>query len=60
MPPLNLLTPTALAVGQSFAASNGITVRVNSSVPGGFSISVFPTPIPNPAMDMSYLVPLLL
>jgi hypothetical protein len=40
MPQLNLLTKTALAVGQSFTAANGITVQVNGSVPGGFSITV--------------------
>ena len=40
MPPLNLLTKTALAVGQSFTTDNGVTVQVNSSVPGGFSITV--------------------
>ena len=60
LPPLNLLTKTALTVGQSFAAGNGVTVQVNSSVPGGFSIGVFPTPYSNPLSDMSYLVPLLL
>jgi hypothetical protein len=60
IPPLNLLTKTALTVGQSFAAGNGVTVQVNGSVPGGFSIGVFPTPYSNPLSDMSYLVPLLL
>ena len=40
MPPLNLLTKTALAVGQSFTTDNGVTVQVNSPVPGGFSITV--------------------
>ena len=40
MPPLNLLTKTALAGGQSFTTDNGVTVQVNSSVPGGFSITV--------------------
>jgi hypothetical protein len=41
MPQLNLLTKTALAVGQSFTTDNGVTVQVNSSVPGGgFSITV--------------------
>jgi len=37
--PLALLTKSALAAGQSFA-SDGATVQVNSSVPGGFSITV--------------------
>jgi hypothetical protein len=40
VPQLNLLTKTALAVGQSFTTDNGVTVQVNSSVPGGFSITV--------------------
>jgi hypothetical protein len=41
MPQLNLLTKTALAVGQSFTTDNGVIVQVNSSVPGGgFSITV--------------------
>ena len=40
MPPLNLLTKTALTVGQSFTAGNGVGVHVNSSVPGGFTVSI--------------------
>jgi hypothetical protein len=40
MPQLNLLTKTALAVGQAFTAANGITVQVSGSVPGGFSVTV--------------------
>jgi hypothetical protein len=40
MPPLNLLTKTALAVGQSFT-TDGVTVQVGNSVPGGgFSVQV--------------------
>jgi hypothetical protein len=39
-PPLNLLTKTALAAGQSFTTDNGVTVLVNSPAPGGFSITV--------------------
>jgi hypothetical protein len=61
MPPLNLLTKTALTVGQLFTTANGMSVQVNSSVPGGFSISVFPTPNLNSSSpDVSYLVPILL
>jgi hypothetical protein len=37
--PLALLTKTALTVGQSFT-TDGVTVQVVSSVPGGFSIQV--------------------
>jgi hypothetical protein len=37
--PLALLTKTALTAGQSFA-TDGVTVQVGSSVPGGFSIQV--------------------
>jgi PASTA domain len=37
--PLALLTKTALTAGQSYTAG-GVTVRVGSSVPGGFSIQV--------------------
>jgi hypothetical protein len=40
MAPLALLTKTALTVGQSLTADNGVTVQVDSSVPGGFSITV--------------------
>ena len=40
VPQLNLLTKTALAVGQSFTTDSGVTVQVDSSVPGGFSITV--------------------
>jgi hypothetical protein len=40
VPPLNLLTKTGLAAGQSFAIVNGVMVKVTSSVPGGFSITV--------------------
>jgi hypothetical protein len=39
-PPLNLLTKTALSVGQSFTAANGVTVQVNGSLAGGFSITI--------------------
>jgi PASTA domain len=40
VPPLNLLTKTALQAGQSFTAGNGVSVRVNSAVPGGFTVSI--------------------
>jgi len=40
VPQLNLLTKTALAVGQSFTTDSGVTVHILSSVPGGFSITV--------------------
>ena len=58
--PLALLTKTPLTVGQSFITGNGVTIQVDSSVPGGFSINVSPTRVQNPSADMSYLVPLLL
>jgi hypothetical protein len=38
--PLDLLTKTALTVGQSFTTDNGVTVQVGRSVPGGFYITV--------------------
>src|SRR6202044_655795 len=40
VPPLNLLTKTGLAAGQSFTIVNGVKVEVDSSVAGGFSITV--------------------
>jgi hypothetical protein len=61
MPPLNLLTKTALTAGQSFVAASGVTVTVNNAVlGGGFSISVSGGPHPTSSTDMSYLVPILL
>ena len=39
VPPLNLLTKTGLTAGQSFSV-NGIVVKVDSAVAGGFSITV--------------------
>jgi len=63
MPPLNLLTKTALTVGQAFTTGEGMAVQVNGSVPGGFSITVFATPGPilsTLSPDISYLVPILL
>ena len=62
VPPLNLLTPTALTVGQTFT-NESMTVQVDGFLPGGFSVTVFaaPSPIqPVPAPDISYLVPILL
>lgn len=64
IPPLNLLTKKALTVGQSYLTTQGVSVGVNSSVPGGgFSVTVSVPPPPvlgKPTRDMSYLVPLLL
>jgi hypothetical protein len=40
MPPLNLLTKTGLTAGQSFTIVNGIMVQVDSSVAGGFSVTI--------------------
>ena len=40
LPPLNLLTKTALTVGQSFMAANGVIVQITGSVAGGFAITV--------------------
>jgi hypothetical protein len=40
VPPLNLLTKTGLAAGQSFTIVNGVKVEVNNAVAGGFSITV--------------------
>lgn len=39
VPPLNLLTKTGLAAGQSFTV-NEVTVQVDSAVAGGFSMTV--------------------
>ena len=64
IPPLNLLTKKALTVGQSYLTTQGVSVGVNSSVPGGgFSVTVSVAPPPvlgRPVRDMSYLIPLLL
>ena len=64
IPPLNLLTKTALTGGQIFPTGAGATVQVNDSVlGGGFSITVFgiPGPMhPTRSPDISYLVPILL
>jgi hypothetical protein len=38
--PVRLLTTTALTSGKSFTTDTDVAVRVNSSVPGGFSIQV--------------------
>ena len=38
--PVVLLTTTALAAGQTFTTDNGVTVQVNTALPGGFSITV--------------------
>ncbi len=40
VPPLNLLTKTGLAVGQTFTIVNGVAVTVDSSVAGGFSFTI--------------------
>ena len=37
---LDLLTPTALTVGQGFTSDTGVTVKVVKALPGGFSVSV--------------------
>lgn len=38
--PLELLTPTALAVGQSFTADTGLVVEVTAALPGGLTVSI--------------------
>jgi hypothetical protein len=64
VPPLNLLTKTALTVGQVFLTTQGVSVQVNRSLPGGgFSISVSVAAGPvlgTPSPDITYLVPILL
>jgi hypothetical protein len=63
LPALSLFTKKALTVGQSFTTITGVNVQVDSSVSGGFSITVFTTPGPvlsNSSPDVSYVVPILL
>lgn len=51
--PIELLTTTALIVGQTFTSDNGVTVRVNNVLPGGFSISIeVPTSIVPDVIDL--------
>ncbi len=38
---LDLLTTTALVVGQTFTADTGVTVTVMGDLPGGFSVKIF-------------------
>ena len=45
VPPLNLLTPTALTVEQTFT-NESMTVQVDGFLPGGFSVTVFAAPSP--------------
>lgn len=59
-PPLNLLTKTALTEGQAFTTADSIVVQVTGSVPGGFSIYVYPAPQYTQGPDLSYVVPILL
>ena len=40
VPPLNLLTKTGLTAGQAYAIVNGIEVKVDGAVAGGFSVTV--------------------
>lgn len=44
--PVFLLTPTALAAGQSFTSDTNISVSVTGTIPGGFSVDVT-VPDPN-------------
>ncbi len=40
LPPVVLLTPTALTPGNTFTSDKGVEVRVVKALPGGFSVSI--------------------
>jgi hypothetical protein len=40
VPPVVLLTPTALTPGNTFTSDKGVEVRVIKALPGGFSVSI--------------------
>ena len=40
VPPVVLLTPTALTPGHTFTSDKGVEVRVVKALPGGFSVSI--------------------
>jgi hypothetical protein len=40
IPPVVLLTPTAITPGNAFTSSTGVEVRVTRALPGGFSVTI--------------------
>jgi len=48
-----LLTPTALAVGQSFTSDNHVTVQLTAVLPGGFSVAIHTQAIVPDVMEVS-------